>query len=836
VHWINRKPNRNQGLALVGASLLIYSLVVVALFDVVGKATLPLYALPITLAAWVFGLRGAVLVSLFFVPLGSTLMLVTGHSMEYVLAVERLPGYVTGIITGAVIGWVFSLKDQLRRELAERARAEQHAADQSLFAGALSSIGTALNETQGLSETLDLSEVFDRILASIDQVAPCQTAGIVLIDGENPHVVRRRSYGESAETQPWSAASARHLVRLASVDQAVIINNLTGQPGSCVSAPIRVEGQTIGFLILHHSQPDNFSEIHAQRLGAFANHAAIAIKNARLYNALESYAVELNMLYHATSFLLNASSLQEIGEQIAQAVVSEFDYTDCGVMLLDAETGSVRRLARSGDFQVAVDAPLHREGKGLVPEALRRGAVVYAPDVTVESDYVPNDPRTRSELVIPLKARGEVLGVLDLQSAEVGAFDARDRRILTAFAEQAAIAIDNMRLYDTLHQFALDREQTVIERTAELHHAKERVEAILNSSSDTIILTSPDGRIEQSNKAFYDVFGYYVDEEFDWPLTRLVEAEHEQVLGDALRRARDTLQSQRVEIAARRKDGSGFDADLVLSPIHERGSEGCKGIVCSLRDITERKRMEQELREALNKERELRELKSRFISMASHEFRTPLATILATTSLLRNYFDRMDEAKKQRQFEKIEDQIRYMTGLLDDVLTIGRVEAGKVQIEYEPLPLNTFFEELIEEFRQIRSTHEVVFTTEGDCRPIPANRRFVREIINNLLTNAAKYSPEGSTIYLDLIHQPDQVIFHVRDEGIGIPEKDQSRLFEAFHRAENVGTAPGTGLGLAIVKHAVELHGGSITFESRVNEGTTFTVAIPIHEVEEMAL
>ncbi len=194
----------------------------------------------------------------------------------------------------------------------------------------------------------------------------------------------------------------------------------------------------------------------------------------------------------------------------------------------------------------------------------------------------------------------------------------------------------------------------------------------------------------------------------------------------------------------------------------------------------------------------------------------------------------MDETKKQRQFEKIEEQIRYMTGLLDDVLTIGRVEADRMEIDYEMLDLHAFFEELVEEFHQIRTSHEVLFTCEGVCRPVPADRKFIREIVNNLLTNAAKYSAEGSRIYLELIHGAEEVIFRVRDEGIGIPEKDQAHLFEAFHRAENVGTIPGTGLGLAIVKHAVELHGGSITFESQINVGTTFTVCIPVQEMEQV--
>jgi signal transduction histidine kinase len=289
-----------------------------------------------------------------------------------------------------------------------------------------------------------------------------------------------------------------------------------------------------------------------------------------------------------------------------------------------------------------------------------------------------------------------------------------------------------------------------------------------------------------------------------------------------------------LEVIAVCKDGFRFDADLVLSPIVERHTNGeCKGIVCSLRDISEHKRMEQELREALMQERELLELKTRFVSMASHEFRTPLATILATSNLLNNYIDRMDEAKKEHQFKKIHDQITYMTGLMDDVLSISRMEAGRTPIILEPLLLHDFAEEIAEEFEQTQPNHTLDFKLIGEPFVMPMDPKLMRKIINNLLTNAAKYSPSGSTVYFKVEYQAEGVTLSVRDEGIGIPESDQARLFEAFHRAENVGTTPGTGLGLSIIKNAVELHHGQISFESLVNQGTTFTVYIPREDVLE---
>jgi PAS domain S-box-containing protein len=781
------------------------------------------------LAAWGFGLRGAVAISILAFPLNSLLMHLSGDPLPVILSVDRLPIAISGVLTGLVIGWLFDLRNQLHRELAERTGAETRENEQLAFVDALLSVVTALNET------LEPQEVFDRILDSLDRVAAYDAARVVLVEHGDIQVVRHKG-GVQYDTAHLLTAEMEHLVRIAESGQAAAIDladatsTATWQPRSGLVAPIRVEGHPIGFLMLITSRADAYSAAHAERLQAFADHAAIAIRNAQMYNALESNVIELETIYNATSILLDASSMAELAEKIVEAAMLSLGKGKCGLWLVESDGDQVIRLAGPDGFSPKAAARLYMDENHPVTEAVRQGKPIYIPNVARDPRYALGDLRSQSNLLIPLRGASGVIGTLDFQSGEIDAFSDRDQRILSAFAERAVTAIDNMRLYDTIHQFAIDREQQVIERTSELNQAKERVETILNSSSDTIILTLPDGQIQQSNQAFYSLFGYGIDEEYDWPLHRLVMPENQSAMDEALQLARDGRRPQRLEVMAVRKDGTPFDADVVLSPIHERGGRGCWGIVCSLRDISERKRMEQELREALAKERELRELKSRFISMASHEFRTPLATIMATTGLLRNYIDRMDATKKARQFEKIEEQINYMTGLMNDVLTISRMEAGRTPVNFEPIYLHEFFAEIAEEFEQTQPDHRLDFRCGGEPVEIPVDSKLIREIGNNLLTNAAKYSPPGSTVHFDLKYAPGEVIFSVRDEGIGIPENDQSRLFEAFHRADNVGTIPGTGLGLSIVKHAVEMHNGQITFESRVNEGTTFTVCIPVQQ------
>jgi PAS domain S-box-containing protein len=812
-------------LAAAAAGLVVYILLYILLRPYYNNIVFPLYIVPLVVAAWGFGLRGALAAGLVAFPLNSLLMSLLGEPTVAVLSVERIPNLISGVLAGLVIGWLFDLRNRLRRELAVRTSVETRESEHRAFVDALLNIGTALNET------LDSQEVFDRILDNLDRVAAYDAARVVLVENGAIQVVRHK--GGQYDVAHRMTSEMERLIHIAERGQAAAIalvpstSSATWQPHSGVVAPIRVEGRPIGYLMLMNGQANAYSPNHAERLQAFADQAAIAIRNAQMYNALESNVIELETIYNATSFLLDASNMAELGQKIVEAAMLSLGKGQCGLWLVEADKDQVVLLAEAEGYPVKTASTLYLDESHPVTDAIRQGKTVYIPNLSKDPRYALSQMQNKSDLLILLRGASGVVGVLNFQSTEIDAFSDRDQRVLTAFAERAVTAIDNIRLYDTIHQFAIDREQQVIERTSELNRAKERVETILNSSSDTIILTMPDGQIQQSNLAFYNLFGYGIDEEYDWPLNRLVVPDSQSMMDDALKAARDGRRPQRLEVMALRKDGTPFDADVVLSPIHERGDGGCWGIVCSLRDISERKRMEQELREALVKERELRELKSRFISMASHEFRTPLATIMATTGLLRNYIDRMDETKKARQFEKIEEQINYMTGLMNDVLTISRMEAGRTPVNFQPIFLHEFFEELAEEFEQTQPNHSLDFRCGGEPIAIPVDSKLIREIGNNLLTNAAKYSPEGSTVHFELNYTPDEVIFSVRDEGIGIPESDQSRLFEAFHRADNVGTIPGTGLGLSIVKHAVELHDGQISFESHVNEGTTFTVRIP---------
>jgi signal transduction histidine kinase len=251
-------------------------------------------------------------------------------------------------------------------------------------------------------------------------------------------------------------------------------------------------------------------------------------------------------------------------------------------------------------------------------------------------------------------------------------------------------------------------------------------------------------------------------------------------------------------------------------------------------DITERKRAEEELHNALAREKELGELKSNFISMVSHEFRTPLGIIMSATENLENYFDRFQPAERAELLADIRTSTQRMSGLMQEVLLLARVDAGKLACKPVRLDLRTFLERLIEE---VRSASEHACVIELNVAPEAitawADEALLRHTFTNLLSNAVKYSPLGQPVRFRVERDGAAAVFSVRDHGIGIPEADQKQLFQTFHRGGNVGERPGTGLGLVIVKRCVDLHAGTLRLESQVNAGTTVTVRLPLFgEVE----
>lgn len=234
-----------------------------------------------------------------------------------------------------------------------------------------------------------------------------------------------------------------------------------------------------------------------------------------------------------------------------------------------------------------------------------------------------------------------------------------------------------------------------------------------------------------------------------------------------------------------------------------------------------------ELQTHLERERELNRLKNYFISMASHEFRTPLATILTTSSILKHYGHKLDESQRISHIEKIEISVQRMTTMLNDVLTLTKAESGCVQIKPEEFDVVAYCRTIIDDYISLsEGTHTIQFECESHI-PVFIDRNLLYHILSNLISNAIKYSAAGSVVEFQVEQNSHDVIFNIKDRGIGISAEDLAHLYTPFHRGANVSSVQGTGLGLSIVKQFVDILQGRISVESQIDRGTTFRVAIP---------
>lgn len=362
------------------------------------------------------------------------------------------------------------------------------------------------------------------------------------------------------------------------------------------------------------------------------------------------------------------------------------------------------------------------------------------------------------------------------------------------------------------------------------------LESVVLNAHDAIIITeaepveAPGPRIVFVNDAFTRMMGYDRQEVIGKTPRILQGPKTDSEVLSHLRSALKNWQPVIAELINYHKNGAEVWIELSIFPVADRTGKYTYWVGLQ-RDITHRKQAESEMRKALEKERELSELKSNFVGTVSHEFRTPLSTILSSADMLEFYAGQCAIEKQLEHIQRIQFAALNMKELLDDILILERAEARKLRFEPVEIELLSFCESLVEEMRlNDQQQHHLGFTPQTDRPEIRGymDVKLMRQILTNLLSNALKYSPSGSTISFQLWHDQTQAYFEIQDQGIGIPAFDQVRLFEAFYRATNVGTVPGNGLGLAIVKQSVEIHQGQIHLTSDETQGTTVRVSLPL--------
>lgn len=365
----------------------------------------------------------------------------------------------------------------------------------------------------------------------------------------------------------------------------------------------------------------------------------------------------------------------------------------------------------------------------------------------------------------------------------------------------------------------------------ELRKSEAHYRAIVEDQTELICRFNPDGKLTFVNEAYCRYFGINRAEALNNSLVPFIPDLERDIIQYPvmIHESRVVLKNGKIRWL-QWSDRAIFNDQGVLL-----------GFQAVAQDITERKRAEEETLKALHKEKELSELRNRFVSMVSHEFKNPLTSIISAADLLEYYLETASTEKKLQYIQRIQSAATTMNQLLEDVLVIGRHEANKVVFQPTEINLIDFCQKIIQETEfSFSINNHIIFNyfvnPSGHHQSMKNifglfDEKLLRQILANLLSNAIKYSANDALVYLDLILKEHEVVFLVKDSGIGIPSDDLPHLFESFHRCQNVGNISGTGLGLTIVKRSVEMHGGDISVKSELGVGTTFTVTLPLKKV-----
>lgn len=407
-----------------------------------------------------------------------------------------------------------------------------------------------------------------------------------------------------------------------------------------------------------------------------------------------------------------------------------------------------------------------------------------------------------------------------------------------------------------------------MEKEQRLEELAMRLQSVINTAIDGVITIDRKGVVESINPAGARMFGYHPDEVIGQKINMLMPPEYSEHHDEYMQRYQRTGEAHIIgigrEVKGMRKDGTVFPFRLAVSEVKMKDRTIYTGIVHDISDIQEARdrimalnrelekkveertnelevvvnrllktnsilqKQEEDLQHALARERELNDLKSRFVSTASHEFRTPLSTILSSANLIEKYDEKEQQEKRKRHIDRIKSAVSNLTGILDDFLSLSKIEEGRLHVVKEQIHIKKLLDEVIEEVRPLKKQAQklVVEGPKNDGLLIYSDPRLLKNIFLNLLSNAIKYSDEG-IITCSVEIAKDSLTIQVEDEGIGIPAEEQKFLFDRFFRASNATDSQGTGLGLNIVKQYTKLLDGEITFESEEDKGTTFRVQIP---------
>jgi PAS domain S-box-containing protein len=585
---------------------------------------------------------------------------------------------------------------------------------------------------------------------------------------------------------------------------------------SLLSIPLTAKGQTFGYAALWETrQPREFTEEEIQLCLGIAQQTAIAFDNARLF-ATSRQQLALSRVLQAVSALLTAElGLAAVFERIFDLLSEAIQYDCVSIELFDA-ADDVYLAAQRGypDPDLARNFTRHVSGPSL-RERWGTASVIVIPDTQRDPRWLPLPEFgfIRTRIMAWLRVKNRTFGVLNVDSRTAQTYTAASGETVAAFANQAAVAIENAQLAEAIRQHAAQLEQHVAARTAELAREQQRQEAILDAAGDGIVFTDVRGVIEYLNPAMEYLTGYTAREAIGqtarlWKSGRTPPAVYAELW--------QTIQRGEVwkgEMINRHKTGQFYDTALTIAPL--RGPDNTiNGYVGIQRDISQQKELDQ--------------LKDQFVSSVSHEFRAPLANMKLYLSLLESG----RPEKREQYMQTLHRETVRLESLIEDLLYISRLDMGVVTPRRAPAELHPLIAQMITDRADLAARHglSLDYLPKLDLPPAFTEASLLLQVIANLMANAINYTPSGGVVTISTgLRKADRqewITITVQDTGPGISDADRPHIFERFYRGE-VGRksgAPGTGLGLSICRQVVEKMEGRLTVDSEAGQGAAFTV------------
>jgi|GEM_PF-501190 len=728
-----------------------------------------------------------------------------------------------------------------------------------------------------LSAALDAESIFETLYERITNFFEVCSFYIALTDRENNRIVFPllvdidEETGEESrianETSAWGEGLSGYVLR---TGQPLLIPNmsdpryaeLTGlasqvgnaqKLGGWMAAPLLVGNEAIGLLSVQSFQPGAYTQEHLLFLTMLAHHAAVAIQNARLFGQIRSFNEELEQvvaarteelaaanrelvvrnqrleeLYQISHQLTTTLELDEILQRGLQLVTSIGGVQRGSVMLKDLQSGQLVYQATVGRPNV-VDkgTPTPFQSEGLLGWVVRERQGIMVNDVLADPRWATNPhwgSGVRSLISVPLLTGEDLLGVVNLTHPDPNHFDEGHLRLISTVANEMSIAIHNATLYSFITE-QFEREAAAL-RVQEAEASK--LNAVLGSITDGVLVFDFDHKVILMNSAAEGLFGVSAHQLLGLQMPQSLQQ---------LDLAPDTLQllTQLTTLPTLAVSGKPWQnrfqlTNQVVNVIVSRVSSVQRemlGVVMTFRDVT--------------KEVEVDRMKSEFISLVSHEMKTPMTSIKGYTDLiLMGSVGTVSDMQKSF-LNVIKSNTDRLSALVSDLLDLSRIETGRIKLELKYVQLEDLVNDVVASLRtQIESKRQTVTVQVPWGLPdIKVDSHRVVQVLTNLISNANKYTPEDGTITI-LVEEADSdtLVVRVRDTGIGMAAKDQERLFERFFRADHPGvqTVSGTGLGLVIAKSLVEMHGGTMSVESELGAGSTFTFTLPLRVGDEVAV